>query len=406
MATTATRTDTFIYNGVDKTGRASKGEIRAASPAMAKAQLRRQGIKPKNVKKKAKPLFGTGGKPIKAADIAVFTRQMATMLKAGVPLVQSFEIVSEGSDKPKMQELVNTIRNDVAAGSGLAPSLAKHPRLFDDLFCSLVASGEDSGTLETMLDRVATYKEKTEQLKAKIRKALTYPTAVIVVAIIVTGILLVKVVPQFAETFRNFGSDLPAFTLFVLEISNFVQSWWFVILLGIIAAVFLFREAKLRSVKFSEFLDKMFLRMPIFGTIVHDAVIARFSRTLSTTFAAGVPLVDALESTAGAAGNSVYAKAIRQIKDDVTTGSTLYASTKATGLFPTMLLQMMSIGEESGALDDMLDKVATHYEEAVDNAVDSLSSLMEPMIMAILGILVGGLMIAMYLPIFMLGSVI
>ncbi|MEM6580345.1 MAG: type II secretion system F family protein [Pseudomonadota bacterium] len=406
MATTATRTDTFIYNGVDKTGRASKGEIRAASPAMAKAQLRRQGIKPKNVKKKSKPLFGTGGKPIKPADIAVFTRQMATMLKAGVPLVQSFEIVSEGADKPKMQELVNTIRNDVAAGSGLAPSLAKHPRLFDDLFCSLVASGEDSGTLETMLDRVATYKEKTEQLKAKIRKALTYPTAVIVVAIIVTGILLVKVVPQFAETFRNFGSDLPAFTLFVLEISNFVQSWWFVILLGLVAAVFLFREAKLRSVKFSEFLDKMFLRMPIFGTIVHDAVIARFSRTLSTTFAAGVPLVDALESTAGAAGNSVYAKAIRQIKDDVTTGSTLYASTKATGLFPTMLLQMMSIGEESGALDDMLDKVANHYEEAVDNAVDSLSSLMEPMIMAILGILVGGLMIAMYLPIFMLGSVI
>ncbi|MEM1155549.1 MAG: type II secretion system F family protein, partial [Pseudomonadota bacterium] len=222
----------------------------------------------------------------------------------------------------------------------------------------------------------------------------------------VTGILLVKVVPQFAETFRNFGSDLPAFTLFVLEISNFVQSWWFVILLGLIAAVFLFREAKLRSVKFSEFLDKMFLRLPIFGSIVHDAVIARFSRTLSTTFAAGVPLVDALESTAGAAGNSVYAKAIRQIKDDVTTGSTLYASTKATGLFPTMLLQMMSIGEESGALDDMLDKVANHYEEAVDNAVDSLSSLMEPMIMAILGILVGGLMIAMYLPIFMLGSVI
>ena len=406
MATTATRSDIFLWSGTDKSGRNSKGEIRAASPAMAKAQLRRQGIKPKNVKKKSKPLFGSGGKAIKAADIAIFTRQLATMLKAGVPLVQSFEIVAEGSEKPKMQELINTIRNDVAAGGGLAPSLAKHPRLFDELFCSLVASGEDSGTLEVMLDRVATYKEKTEQLKAKIKKALTYPTAVIVVAIVVTAILLIKVVPQFAETFRSFGSDLPAFTLFVLMISNFVQEWWFVILLMIIAAIFVFREAKIRSVKFSEFLDRLILRLPIFGTIVHDAVIARFSRTLATTFAAGVPLVDALESTAGAAGNSVYAKAIRQVKDDVTTGSTLYSSTKATGLFPNMLLQMMSIGEESGSLDEMLDKVANHYEDAVDNAVDSLSSLMEPMIMAILGVLVGGLMIAMYLPIFMLGSVI
>ncbi|MEE4145180.1 MAG: type II secretion system F family protein, partial [Halieaceae bacterium] len=257
MATgTASKSDIFIWNGTDKAGHASTGEIRAASSAIAKAQLRRQGIKPKKIKKKAKPLFGSGGKPIKPADIAVFTRQMATMMKAGVPLVQSFDIVAEGSEKPKMQELVNTIRNDVASGSGLAPSLAKHPRLFDDLFCSLVASGEDSGTLEVMLDRVATYKEKTEQLKAKIKKALTYPTAVVVVAIVVTGILLVKVVPQFAETFRNFGSDLPAFTLFVLHISNFVQKWWFVILLMIIAAIFVFREVKLRSVKFSEFLDR------------------------------------------------------------------------------------------------------------------------------------------------------
>ena len=406
MATSAARNDTFIWNGTDKSGRSSTGEIRAASTAMAKAQLRRQGIQPKNVKKKAKPLFGGQGKPIKPADIAIFTRQLATMLKAGVPLVQSFDIVAEGAEKPRMKELVGNIRNDVASGSGLAPSLAKYPRLFDDLFCSLVASGEDSGTLETMLDRVATYKEKTEQLKAKIKKALTYPTAVVVVAIVVTAILLIKVVPQFAETFRSFGSDLPAFTLFVLHISNFVQKWWFVILLMIIGAIFLFREAKLRSVAFAEFLDRLMLRAPVFGGIVHDAIIARFSRTLATTFAAGVPLVDALESTAGAAGNSVYAKAIRQIKDDVTTGSTLYSSTKATGLFPNMLLQMMSIGEESGALDEMLDKVANHYEEAVDNAVDSLSSLMEPMIMAILGVLVGGLMIAMYLPIFMLGSVI
>jgi type IV pilus assembly protein PilC len=406
MATTTATRATFTWSGIDKQGRSSKGEIQASSPAMAKAQLRRQGIKPKSVRKKAKPLFGGRGKAIKPADIAVFTRQLATMMKAGVPLVQSFDIVADGLENENMRTLVNTIKNDVSSGSGLAPSLAKHPRYFDDLFCSLVASGETSGTLEVMLDRVATYKEKTEQLKAKIKKAMTYPAAVVVVAIVVTGILLVKVVPQFAETFRSFGSDLPAFTLLVLGISNFVQDWWFVILLGIIASVYAFRELKLRSTRFSEALDKMALRAPVFGDIVYNAVVARFSRTLATTFAAGVPLVDALDNTAGAAGNSVYAKAIRQIRDDVTSGSPLYASIRATGLFPNMLLQMVQIGEESGALDEMLDKVANHYEEAVDNAVDSLSSLMEPLIMSILGVLVGGLMVAMYLPIFMLGSVV
>jgi type IV pilus assembly protein PilC len=406
MATTAIKSELFTWSGKDQNGRQSKGEIHASSQAMARAQLRRQGINPKSVRKKPKPLFGGAGKPIKAADIAIFTRQMATMIKAGVPLVQSFEIVAEGAEKPKMRELVTELKNDVAAGSGLAPSLAKHPRHFDDLFCSLIGSGEDSGTLEVMLDRVATYKEKTEQLKAKIKKALTYPTAVVGVAVIVTAILLIKVVPVFAETFRNFGSELPAFTLFVMQITEFVQAWWFIILVAMIAIALLVREAKLRNVKFAEFLDKTYLKLPVVGGIVHDAVIARFSRTLATTFAAGVPLVDALESTAGAAGNSVYAKAIRQIKNDVTSGTTLYDATKSTGLFPTMLLQMISIGEESGSLDEMLDKVANHYEEAVDNAVDSLSSLLEPLIMSILGVLVGGLMIAMYLPIFMLGSVI
>jgi len=407
MATSAIRNDIFVWNGTDKAGRASKGEIEAISQAMAKAQLRQQGIKPKSVRKKAKPLFGSGqGKAIKAADIAIFTRQLATMLKAGVPLVQSFEIVEDGLEKPRMRELVRSIRNDVASGSGLAPSLAKHPRHFDELFCSLIGSGEDSGTLEVMLDRVATYKEKTEQLKAKIKKAMTYPTAVICVALIVCAILLIKVVPVFAQTFKNFGSELPAFTQFVMNISDFVIAWWYIILFALVGMFFAFREAKLRSVAFSEWLDRLVLRLPIIGGIVHDAVIARFSRTLATTFAAGVPLVDALNSTAGAAGNSVYAKAIRRIRDDVTTGTTLYNSIKSTGLFPNMLLQMVSIGEESGALDDMLDKVATHYEAAVDNAVDSLSSLMEPLIMSILGVLVGGLMIAMYLPIFMLGSVI
>lgn len=406
MATSAIKSDIFTWSGTDKAGHTSKGEIEAASQAMAKAQLRQQGIKPKSVRKKAKPLFGGQGKAIKAADIAIFTRQLATMLKAGVPLVQSFEIVEDGVEKPRMRELVRTVKNDVASGSGLAPSLAKHPRHFDDLFCSLVGSGEDSGTLEVMLDRVATYKEKTEQLKAKIKKAMTYPTAVVCVALVVCAILLIKVVPVFANTFQSFGSELPAFTQFVMDISDFVIAWWFVMLVAIIATVFAIREAKLRSVAFSEWIDRAALRMPVVGGIVHDSVIARFSRTLATTFAAGVPLVDALNSTAGAAGNSVYAKAIRRIRDDVTTGTTLYNSIKVTGLFPNMLLQMVSIGEESGALDEMLDKVATHYEEAVDNAVDSLSSLMEPLIMSVLGVLVGGLMIAMYLPIFMLGSVI
>jgi len=404
---TATGNDTFSWSGIDKNGRNSKGEISAASSAMAKAQLRRQGIKPKSVRKKSKPLFGSGqGKAIKPSDIAIFTRQLATMMKAGVPLVQSFEIVADGLDKPRMRQMVNEIKNDVASGTGLAPSLAKHPRHFDELFCSLVGSGEESGTLEVMLDRVATYKEKTEALKAKIRKAMTYPVAVIAVGLVVTLILLIKVIPVFAETFQNFGSDLPAFTQMVLNMSEFVQEYWFICLLAMVAIAFAFREAKFRSEKFSQWLDKLALKLPVVGGIVHDAVIARFSRTLSTTFAAGVPLVDALESTAGAAGNSVYARAIRQIKDDVTTGSTLYNSIKATGLFPNMLLQMVSIGEESGALDDMLGKVADHYEAAVDDAVDNLSSLIEPLIMSVLGILVGGLMIAMYLPIFMLGSVI
>ena len=404
---TATGNDIFTWSGTDKSGRSSKGEISASSSAMAKAQLRRQGIVPKSVKKKPKPLFGSGqGKPIKAADIAVFTRQLATMMKAGVPLVQSFEIVADGMEKPRMKSMINEIKNDVASGSGLAPSLAKHPRHFDELFCSLVASGEESGTLEVMLDRVATYKEKTEALKAKIRKAMTYPLAVIAVGVVVTLILLIKVIPVFAQTFQNFGSELPAFTLLVMNLSEFVQEWWLIILVAGIATGFLVREAKFRSESFSEFLDKAYLKTPIVGGIVHDAVVARFSRTLSTTFAAGVPLVDALESTAGAAGNSVYTKAIRQIKDDVTTGSTLYSSIKTTGLFPNLLLQMVSIGEESGSLDEMLSKVADHYESAVDDAVDNLSSLLEPMIMSILGVLVGGLMIAMYLPIFMLGSVI
>jgi type IV pilus assembly protein PilC len=393
----------FFWSGTDRNGRKSKGEVLATSAAIARVQLRKQGVVAKSVKKKSKPLFTFGAKKIKAADIAIFTRQLATMMKAGVPLVQAFDIVAEGTDHEKMRELIMTVRSDVSSGTGLAGALEKHPVHFDELFCSLVASGENSGTLEVMLDRVATYKEKTEALKAKIKKALTYPIAV---AIVVTGILLVKVVPQFAETFQSFGSDLPGFTLFVLRISDWVQSWWFIMLLGFFAAGYVFSQAKRRSKRFADGIDAVALKLPIIGSVVHDAVIARFSRTLSTTFAAGVPLVDALESTAGAAGNAIYAQGIRRIRDDVTSGTALAISIRTTGLFPTMLLQMTAIGEESGSLDDMLGKVADHYEAAVDNAVDSLSSLMEPMIMSILGVLVGGLMIAMYLPIFMLGSVI
>lgn len=406
MATATTaKTQTFIWQGTDRQGRASKGEMAGISQAIVKAQLRKQGITAKTVKRKPKPLFSMK-KRIEAGDIAIFARQLATMMKAGVPLVQSFEIVAEGLENPSMRELVLELKNDVASGTSLQASLQKHPKQFDDLFCSLVGAGEQAGTLETMLDRVATYKEKTEALKKKIKKAMTYPAAVLVVAVVVTGILLVKVVPQFAETFSSFGSELPAFTLMVLHLSEFVQAWWFIMLASMIGGVFVFLQARQRSKKFAEQTDKLALRIPILGNILYQSIVARFARTLSTTFAAGVPLVDALESVAGAAGSIPYRKATLRVKDDVTAGQQLNSSIRQTAMFPTMLVQMVSIGEESGALDEMLAKVATYYEESVDNLVDSLTSLLEPMIMSVLGVLVGGLMIAMYLPIFMLGSVI
>ena len=331
---------------------------------------------------------------------------MATMMKAGVPLVQSFEIVADGLDNPNVRKLVMEIREDVAAGGGFAQALRKHPKYFDDLFCNLVEAGEQSGALETMLDRIATYKEKTEALKAKIKKALTYPIAVIVVAIIVTGILLVKVVPQFAETFSSFGADLPAFTLFVLNLSELAQNHWFKIILGAAAFVFLFKEAKKRFESVGYAIDRYILKVPVVGNILYLSIMARFARTLSTTFAAGVPLIDALTSVAGAAGNRIYRDAIIKIREDVSTGIQLNTAIRAQKMFPTLLIQMASIGEESGALDEMLEKVAVYYEEAVDNQVDSLTSLLEPMIMAVLGVLVGGLMIAMYMPIFQIGQVV
>jgi type IV pilus assembly protein PilC len=372
---------------------------------LVKAQLRKQGVIPSSVKKKSKPLFG-GSKPVTPADISAFTRQMATMMKAGVPLVQSFDIVSEGADKESLRDLINSIREDVSAGLSFGSSLRKHPKYFDDLFCSLVEAGEQAGALETMLDRIATYKEKTESLKAKIKKALTYPIAVVVVAVIVTAVLLIKVVPVFAQTFQNFGGELPAFTQFVMGLSETAQEWWLVWLASIIVAFFLFREAKRRSPKFAAAIDKYSLKIPVVGNIIYQAIIARFARTLSTTFAAGVPLVDALNSVAGASGNAVYRDATLKVRDDVTTGIQLNHALRSSGKFPVLLLQMASIGEESGALDEMLEKAAEHYEEAVDNAVDNLTTLLEPLIMSVLGVLVGGLLIAMYLPIFKLGSVI
>ena len=401
----ATTSIAYIYKGVNAKGDKVEGEINGTNPALIKAQLRRQGIIANKVQKKPKPLFG-GQKKVKPADIAIFTRQMATMMKAGVPLVQSFEIVADGLDNEGLKELIFKIRDDVASGTAFADALRKHPLYFDNLFCNLVASGEQSGALETMLDRIATYKEKTESLKAKIKKAMTYPIAVVIVAVVVTSILLIKVVPQFAETFSSFGADLPAFTLFVLSISEWMQENWLIAFIVLVVGIGGTLEAKKRNRRVANFFDKLMLKLPIFGQITYNSIAARYARTLSTTFAAGVPLIDALKSVAGATGNVVYEEATLKIRDSVATGIPLNGAMRASGLYPTMLVQMAAIGEESGALDEMLGKAADFYEEAVDNMVDNLTTLMEPMIMAVLGILVGGLMIAMYLPIFQLGQVV
>lgn len=404
MATEAIQ-NIYIWQGTDKNGNKTKGEIQGSSQALVKAQLRKQGINPQRVKRKPKELFGTRKQKITPGDIAVFTRQLATMMKSGIPLVQSFEIVGESLENPSMRELVMQIRDDVAAGNNFADTIRKHPRYFDDLFCNLVDAGEQSGALETMLDRLATYKEKSEALKAKIKKAMNYPIAVVVVALVVTGILLVKVVPQFAETFSSFGAELPAFTQMVLNLSDLAIAHWWKVLIGAGIGGFVFKEAKVRSEAFRNALDRLTLKLPVIGPIQNSSCYARFTRTLATTFSAGVPLVDALDSVAGATGNIVYSTATKKIKDDVTTGQQLNFAIKNTTLFPVMITQMVGIGEESGALDSMLDKCAIYYEAEVDNAVDGLTALMEPMIMAVLGILVGGLMIAMYLPIFQLGAV-
>jgi len=396
----------FAWEGADKRGNRIKGETRAASTALVRAELRRQGIAPTKVKKKAAPLFAAKKKPITASDIAIFSRQLSTMMSAGVPLVQSFDIVGRGHNNPAMQDLLLSIKADIEGGTALAPAMAKHPLQFDDLFCNLVQAGEQAGVLEILLDKIATYKEKTEAIKGKIKKALFYPTAVMIVAFIVTMILLIFVVPQFESLFQGFGADLPAFTRMVVNLSEAVQEWWWAILLSIGGTGFFFGNLYKRSRKFRHLLDKALLKAPVFGIIIHKAAIARFARTTATMFAAGVPLVEALESVAGATGNIVYGEAVMRMREDVATGQTMQLAMKQQNLFPHMVVQMVAIGEESGSVDDMLSKVADFYEEEVDNAVDALSSLLEPLIMAVLGVLIGGLVIAMYLPIFQMGQVI
>jgi len=397
----------FAYTGADRKGLKVKGEISSRNMALAKVTLRKQGIQVATIRQKRKNILeGVIKKKISTQDITIFTRQLATMMKAGVPLVQSFEIVAGGLDNPAMRDVVLGIKSEVEGGNTFTQALRKYPQYFDNLFCSLVESGEQSGALETMLDRVAIYKEKSEILKQKIKKAMKYPLTVIAVAIIVTIILMVKVVPTFQGMFASFGAELPAFTQMVVNMSNWMQSYWYILIGVIVVSVVTILQLHKRSLKFRNFLDKLILKLPIFGDLVYKSIIARYSRTLATTFAAGVPLIEALESTARATNNVIYEDAVMRIRDDVASGQQLQFSMRNADRFPSMAIQMVAIGEESGALDTMLDKVATYYESEVDNAVDGLTAMMEPLIMAILGILVGGLVIAMYLPIFKMGSVV
>ena len=402
----AEKSHVFAWEGVDRRGARVKGETRAASMTMVRAELRRQGVNATKVKKRARPLLGGGRKSIGSADIAIFSRQLATMMTAGVPLVQSFEIVGRGHENPAMQDLILSIKQDIESGTAMAEALAKHPLYFDDLFCNLVAAGEQAGVLDILLDKIATYKEKTESIKGKIKKALFYPAAVIVVAIIVTVVILMFVIPQFKDLFSSFGADLPAFTLLVIGMSDVLREWWWAVLIAVGAGIWGIGNLFKRSRKFRDMVDRASLKIPVIGGILNKAALARFARTLSTMFAAGVPLVEALESVAGATGNVVYEDAVLKMREEVATGQSLQLSMRQRNLFPHMVIQMTAIGEESGALDEMLAKVADFYEEQVDNAVDSLSSLLEPLIMVVIGGLVGSLVVAMYLPIFKLAAVV
>ncbi len=396
----------LVWEGRDKKGKKIKGEMSGTSDALVKAMLRRQGINPQRVKKKPMPLFGGGGKKVTPKDIAIFSRQLATMMSSGVPLVQSFEIVGRGHENPNMQKLILDVKAYVEAGNNLADALAKHPLHFDDLYVSLVRAGEAAGILESLLDKIATYKEKTEAIKGKIKKALFYPIAVLVMAFVVTAVLMIFVIPQFATLFEDFGADLPAMTLFVVAMSNFFVEYWYLIFGGVGGAIWGVGQLKRRNRSFRYALERLSLKLPVLGEILVKATIARFARTLATMFAAGVPLVEAMDSVAGASGNVVYSTAILRMRDEIATGTQLQISMRDSQLFPNMVVQMVAIGEESGSIDHMLGKVADFYEEEVDNAVDAMSSLMEPMIMAVLGVLIGGLVIAMYLPIFKMGQVV
>lgn len=406
-ATTAIkqRPHVFVWEGTDHKGKRLRGESRTSSITMVKAELRRQGITPLKVRKKSAGLFTNHKQRILPKDIAVFARQLATMMSSGVPMVQAIEIVARGHSNPSMQDLLLSIKNDVEGGSTLTDALRKHPLYFNDLFCNLVHAGEQAGVLETLLDKIATYKEKTESLKGKIKKALFYPTTVIVMAIVITAIIMIFVIPQFKSLFAGFEADLPAFTKLVVSLSDFVAAWWWALLSSTIIFFGLSIFTLKRSPRLREILDTLLLKLPVLGNSMHKVALARFCRTTATMFTAGVPLVEALGSVAGATGNRVYEKAVLAMRDDVATGQSLQLTMKQQDLFPHMVTQMVAIGEESGALDEMLTKVADFYEEEVDNAIDALSSLLEPMIMAILGTLIGGLVIAMYLPIFQMGSV-
>ena len=397
---------TYVWEGADRKGARKKGEINGSSIALVKADLRRQGISPLKVRKKpANILGGLTKKRIKTKDIAVFSRQLATMISAGVPLVQAFDIIGKSNDHPGMQKLLNAVKIDIEGGSSLSQALRKHPDQFDALFCNLVKAGEQAGILEGLLNKIATYKEKTEVLKSKIKKALVYPIGVLLVAFVVTFILLVWVVPQFETLFSSFGADLPVFTQVVIAISQFVQEWWLIIIGTLMASIYLFFVARKKSESFAAGVDRFLLRVPILGKILMKAAVARYSRTLGTMFAAGVPVVEAMESVAGATGNHVFSTAVLKMRDEIATGQQLQMAMSQSGLFPSMTVQMVAIGEESGSLDGMLNKVAEFYEQEVDDAVDNMSNLMEPAIMVVLGVLVGGLVLAMYMPIFQMGQI-
>jgi type IV pilus assembly protein PilC len=406
MATAQAQPTVFLWQGRDKRGHKLKGQQIAASPNLVRAELRRQGINPITVRKKSKPLFGGAGSRVSAKDIAVFSRQMSTMLKSGVPLVTAFQIISGGMKNPRMATMLDKIRAEIESGGTLHESLAKYPVQFDELYVNLVKAGESAGVLDTILDSIATYKERIESIKGKIKKALYYPAAVIAVAIVVSSILLIYVIPQFETIFISFGADLPAFTRMVVNMSEFMQAWGVLVLGGIVGVIVAIVMAKKRSVRFAHWIDRMSLKLPIVGEILEKAAIARFSRTLAITFAAGVPLVDALKIVSGATGNAVFNEAAERIREDVAVGHQLQLAMQQTDVFPNMVVQMAAIGEEAGSLDTMLLKVAEAYEEEVSNSVDALSSLLEPAIIVFVGVLVGGMVIAMYLPIFKMAAVI